>query len=145
MPITRSGRLTAWASWVTGIEDVFEATIVCSPMTSPIAVITSSFRRSFSGTASTTRPAPAISESSVVSVIRPSTAVASSADSLPRLTARESDCAIRSRARSTAARSTSRTTTGTPATATASAMPEPMNPAPTTATDSILVIAGQAR
>ena len=99
--------------------------------------MTRSFSCSSSGTASITRSASPIASSSVVSSIRLAHGLGVRGLELAAANrAGQRGVEPLSRAAEDAS-STSRTITGIPATATASAMPVPMNPAPTTATDSI--------
>ncbi len=134
MPRNRSGRFRAEASSVTDRELVLVASTVRSPTAFSAAANIRALRAASSGTASTTRSAPAgRSSTEAVTVTRSSTRAAGPS-SLPRSSARRRPPATRSRAASAASRPLSTTTTSEPAVAKDWAMPAPMRPPPTTPT-----------
>ena len=90
-------------------------------------------------TASTTNCRSAKSAKSVVNASRAMAASRSSSASLPDRTPRSRLPTMRARPRSHASASTSSTSTSSPARAHTSAMPEPISPAPTTPTRSIVM------
>ena len=137
-PTTCSGRCVAMASFMMGMDDVFEASTVSSLVTTPSSALnTASFSSSTSGTASTMRSRSASASMSSTTSRWARTRSTSSVESLPRLAAFASDRSMRSRPALAAAAPSSTTTTSHPARADTSAMPEPINPQPTTPTRSI--------
>lgn len=132
-PTTRSGRSVAAAILVIGMAEVFEASTVSSRTTLSRARKISCFTSSFSKTASTTMSASAAASRSVVAVIRPRAASAFSAANFPLLTNLSYDAVMPPMPRLSASSVTSRRTTSQPACADTWAIPDPMSPAPMTA------------
>src|SRR5918994_1583989 len=133
MPITASGRRVAMASFMMGIDDVFDARMASADSTArSTRSNTATLAASSSTTASITSSRSASWPGSVAYAMRPSAASMSAASSLPRSTPVDSDDSMRPRPALLAASSASTTTTSSPARAATSAMPEPMRPQPTT-------------
>ena len=133
MPMTWLGRCVAMASFMIGIDDVFDANTASSPVT------TASSRRKMSSladsasmTASTTRSRSASASKSLVNVRKLSARSCAASSSLPERTARASEASVRFWARSEDGASASTTIVSRPALAPTSAIPEPIKPPPTT-------------
>ncbi|BCB84639.1 hypothetical protein Psuf_019520 [Phytohabitans suffuscus] len=133
VPTTDSGRWVAAAIWVTGIALVFVASTAPGPQILSSCRKTSCLTSSRSNTASTTMSAPAAASRSLVVEIRPSVASTSSGWIAPLLANFSSDRRIPATPRLVAASSRSRSVTSQPACAATCAMPEPIRPAPMTA------------
>ena len=132
-PTTLPGRWVAMASFMIGIDEVFEARTASSASTaSSRARKTETFTSSSSETASTTSSRSAKAPRSSTKWRRVRTSSASSAGSFPRSTAWCSERSTRAWPASRAATSASTTTTSLPARAATSAIPEPISPHPTT-------------
>ena len=137
MPITCSGRLVDIASFMIGIDDVFEASTASSDSTTSSRVRnTDVFAFSFSTIASTTRSRSARSPIFELKWSLSSVATSSAGSSLPALTALPKDFSILARPAEAASSEASTTMTSAPALADTSAMPEPIRPAPITPTRS---------
>src|SRR5512144_2878931 len=119
---------------MTDSDDVLVASTVSGPQTRSSSPNTPRLSSDRSGTASTTSWQSASWDGSVVKVIRSRRACCSSADILPRSTARPVDCDRCPLPCSSAAPLTSTPTTPTPVRASTSAMPAPIVPRPTTPT-----------
>ena len=134
-PTTCSGREVAMASFMMGMDDVFDARMAFgSVMTLSSWPNSSAFVCSSSTIASTTNSRSARSSRSAVNRRRPRASSRASALSFPLDTARPSDFSTRCRPAATAASSTSKTTASSPDRAKTSAMPDPIRPHPATAT-----------
>ncbi len=126
-PTTASGRLVCIASFMIGIDDVFEAS-TASPATtiSSRARKTSALRASSSTTASTTSSRSASSARSVVKRSLASASSRSVSVNRPRSAPLASEAATRPCAFSASSGDASRTITSTPDRAATSAMPPPI-------------------
>ena len=131
-PTTRSGRFVHDAISAIGIDDVFEARKTASGSSASSFWNSRPLTCGSSTTASTTASAARRSARFVVWTTRRSTASASS--TLPRAAARSTDRRRLSAPRASGSGSGSYAITCLPARAADSAIPEPMKPAPTTAT-----------
>jgi hypothetical protein len=132
IPMTWLGRFVAMASFMIGIDEVFEArTASGSSTTLSRDWKTDTFSGSDSTTASMTSCRSPSEPISAENSMRASAAAACAPVSLPPCSARAIEALTRARPISRVARSRSTTLTSRPARAAASAMPEPMRPQPT--------------
>ena len=130
-PSTWLGREVATASFMIGIDEVFEASTAAGEVTISSSCLNSAILApSSSRIASTTRSRSSISCRPWTTRIRASTCAALSI--LPRSSARISDFSSRVRPTSAAVWVDSATTTSRPARAQTSAIPAPIRPQPTT-------------
>ncbi len=134
-PSTRWGRLVAMASFMMGMDEVFDASSASGASTTlSSSPKTSTLTASASTTASITSWHSASVSTSVLKDMPSTRRSASSSVIFPALAARFRDCSIRRRPRLSASSSSSATLTVSPARAHTSAMPEPMSPHPSTPT-----------
>src|SRR4051794_10214785 len=133
-PRTRPARRVVAASSVTDSVEVLLARTASASRISSSWLKISSFRASFSGTASITSSQSARSDSSRRSVMWPRASVCCSSVSAPAPTAPCSDCSRVRCARSTPASSCSMPITSSPERASTSTIPAPRTPTPTTPT-----------
>ena len=134
MPITCAGRLVSAAIFVIEMEEVFVARIADGGRIRSRAVKTWAFSSRRSGAASTASSMPASDSMSTVVVMRSRAGSTSASASLPLAASRLRLVRIESRARSRKRCSTSQSVTGKPERANTWAMPDPIVPAPITAT-----------
>ncbi len=138
--MTWLGRPVAMASFMIGIDEVFEARTASGASTTlSSASKTATFSASDSTTASTTSWRSASDPRSAEYSMLARAASASDSLSLAAFCARPMESAMRWRPRSRLAWSRSTTRTSKPARAAASVMPDPMRPQPTTPTLSISI------
>ncbi len=133
-PTTRPGLLVATEMSVTDSDDVLVARIVRASQTRSSSAKIARLSSNRSGTASTTRSQSLTSSIDVVNVTRSNIARCSSADSLPRFTARSVECSRWPRPRTSASSVGSTPTTVKPLRAKTSTMPAPIVPSPMTPT-----------